>query len=283
MRIDGKAIAEDILKGLTKEVTRLKDHGSPPTVAVILIGNDPGSVSYVRQKKKTAERIGAKMILIHETDIPETTQLRDLIARYNADPAVHGLIVQRPLPPSCGEPNAILDMIAPQKDVDGFVPNSPFEVPVARAVWFILKSIWEKGPGNEAFPACVQKQSIIVLGRGETAGAPIATMLTGRGCRVTVVHSQTTNPQNLIEQGDIIVSCVGKKEALPSSWVKKGAILISVGIWRDQEGKLHSDYDEEAIAPIASFYTPTPGGVGPVNVACLMENVLIAAKGTATI
>lgn len=271
MKIDGRMIADAILTNLRKKVDTLKSQSTTPTLAVILVGDDPGSLSYIKQKTKAAETIGAQLILEHlSPDISEGT-LSSTITRYNSDPNIHGLIVQRPLPLSLGGSHAILDMVSAQKDIDGFVPQSPFEVPVARAVMAILEHIHP-----DMFTHWLTELSITVIGRGDTAGKPIAATFQKNGCKPTIIHSQTPNTQSILRQTDIIVSCVGKKDVITKQHIKPGVILISVGLWRDETGKLHGDYEESDIEHTASFYTPTPGGVGPVNVACLMQNLVKA-------
>lgn len=246
MKIDGKAIAEGILTELAIEVKKL---GKIPTLAVILVGDNPASVAYINQKQKAAARIGATLVL--SRDIGD-------VKKFDEDPAIAGLIIQRPIP----EEFSGITPVNSKKDVDGFLPDSPFTPPVALAVEKILQSTgvdWKK-------------KRTVVIGRGETAGKPIANYLKN----VTVIHSKTEHPQVLIEQADVIISCVGKERVVTD--IKPGAILIGVGIWRDSEGKLRGDYNEEEIKDVAAYYTPTPGGVGPVNVACLMQNLVLAAQ-----
>jgi len=323
MSIDGKHIADDLLHELTKQTAFLKSKGVTPTMGVILVGDDPGSASYVRQKEKAAERIGAQLrVMNYESRVTRKT-IQQIINQWNDDPSIHGIIIQRPLPRELQDPT-FLNSIIPEKDIDGFVPDTKFSVPVALAVGKILENIYNhischpersegsptnsshvflipQGgisiPGMKGVPIpgmmhasdqtnntahlnqWIQQQRIVVIGRGETAGKPIADHLRKRGCNVSVIHSRTTEEekQNMIKDADIIISCVGKERVITSEGIKKGVILISVGIWRDNEGKLHGDYEEEEIKYIASFYTPTPGGVGPVNVACLMANLCIAS------
>lgn len=243
MKIDGKKIADDILSRLVIDKV--------PTLAVIQIGDNPASLAYIRQKQKAAEKIGAKVII--------SNKISD-VERFNNEPNIHGLIIQRPVPLSIGEYHVRLE-----KDVDGFEPNSPFDVPVALAIGEILKDI--KADFSKKF---------VVIGRGETAGSPITRYLDKLHCTTSLIHSQTPNPEVIMKQADILISCVGKKQIITRTSIKPGAILISVGIWRDEKSKLHGDYNEHEIADIASFYTPTPGGVGPINVACLMQNLVKA-------
>lgn len=269
MRVDGKALAEKILDDLIPKVTSLKQQGITPTLAVIQVGDDPASMAYIRQKQKAAEQIGAKIILSHQPSAISNQQLQEIIQTFNNDSSVHGLIVQRPLPEGLRA-----DGILPSKDVDGFLPNSPYPVPVAEAVLTILERLTGPGPVKKQG----QAPSIVVIGRGETAGKPIEDVLIKKGHKVTVVHSQTKNPNEIIGSADIVISCVGKPNVVRRDNIKEGAILLSVGISRDREGKLHGDYEEDEIKNVAAFYTPTPGGVGPVNVAALMANVVEAAS-----
>ena len=275
MRIDGKAIAEITLTDLTRQVTNLKKKGVTPTLAVIQVGDDPASTAYINQKQKAAERIGA--MLIHEKLPLDVSYQRVtiLVHEYNTTPDIHGIIIQQPLPDTLGDISTLLKRINPQKDVDGFLPNSPYPVPVAAAVITIMKGVTGSCPVIKRW---LRQKSIVVIGRGETAGKPIADTLIKHGCTVSVIHSQTKNPDVIIKSADIVISCVGKPNIVRRDNIRKDAILLSIGIWRDDNGKLHGDYDEDAIQHIASAYTPTPGGVGPVNVACLMQNLLQAVS-----
>ncbi len=286
MVVDGKGIAEGILAGLSFEVAKLKHRGVTPTLAVILVGDNPASAAYIRQKQKAAERIGAKLIL---SQLSATVDIQDInltIQQFNNDNNVHGLIVQRPLPKALGDDTTVLHSVVVAKDVDGFVPGSPFEVPVAIAVGEMLRNVtchisnikYEELK-EKKFINWLKSKNIVVIGKGETAGKPIAAYLQKLNCTISIIHSQTPHPTEIMRQADIIISCVGKKRVVTASAIKPSVILVSVGLWRDREGKLRGDYDEEEVGRIASFYTPTPGGVGPVNVACLMQNLLKAAQG----
>ena len=278
--VSGKAIADEIMTKLTESVSAIKKHTVTPTLAVILVGNDPGSVSYIRQKQKAAERIGARMILEQFPETVSPEKLEGAISHYNNDKEVHGLIVQRPIPTFEGEVGDILHDISPGKDVDGFVPHSPFEVPVAEAVIIILEHIHKRlkdaGLIKIDFKAWLNVQSIAVVGRGETAGKPIASTLKQYDCATSIIHSKTPNPDKILKGATIIISCVGKEHLITKKHISKGVILLSVGLTRGKDNKMHGDYDEENIKDTASFYTPTPGGVGPVNIACLMGNLVDA-------
>lgn len=248
MRIDGRAIADKIL-------TTLASVSPKPTLAVIQVGNDEASSTYIAQKKKAAERIGAKFIHTRFPLTVSTEKIKETIEQYNNDPSIHGVILQRPLPPHLYK---MIQIILLAKDVDGFLPNSPYTPPVAAAVLTIFNEI----PN-------LKDHNCVVVGRGETAGKPIAETLRKKGFRVTVVHSQTENPAEVIKKAHIVISCVGKGKVITRDMVHKDTILIGVG---------RGDYDEDEIKDIVAYYTPTPGGVGPVNVACLMQNLVAAAQ-----
>jgi methylenetetrahydrofolate dehydrogenase (NADP+)/methenyltetrahydrofolate cyclohydrolase len=279
MVVSGKAIADSILANLISKVSILRARGITPTLAVILIGDNAASLSYIRQKQKACEKIGAKLTLAQLPKRTPRATLASAIAHYNNDASVHGLIVQRPVSIPAAE--KILANIEPAKDVDGFIPHSPFEVPVARATITILEDIHRELRHAELvnirFKPWFHHQSIAVIGRGETAGKPIASLLENYGASIRVIHSKTKHPEKILKNATVIVSCVGKRRIITDKNITTGVILISVGLSRDSEGKLHGDYEEKEIAPAASFYTPTPGGVGPVNVACLMQNLVEGA------
>lgn len=278
MKIDGKALAEAIFTDLTKQVAILKQKDVTPTLVVILVGDNPESLAYIHQKQKATERIGGRFIF---EKLPKTALPKELAARvdmYNRDPGVHGLIVQRPLPAGLSA------AVHPRKDIDGFMPNSPFDVPVAMAVFTILNKI---GSGLLKRP---DPLNVVIVGRGETAGKPIADAFAKRNfaatasgvatispqCATSIIHSQTPDPAEILKQADIIISCVGKERIITPAAIKHGVILISVGLTRGGDGKLHGDYEEDDVKHIASFYTPTPGGVGPLNIASLMQNLVKA-------
>jgi len=279
MRIDGKVIAERIVNRLTEEVAKCKEKGRVPTLAVILVGDSPASLAYITQKRKAAERIGATLVLKQFPPTISKGKIIETIQQWNDDPSIHGLIIQRPLPKELGDVTSLLASVPLEKDVDGFLPNSPFTPPVALAVLEILKEVFtlEKSRQKEqTFDAWLKNQCSVVFGRGETAGKPIAEVLESHGCTIEVIHSKTEHPEELTKKIDIIVSCVGKERVIKADMVTPRSVLIGVGMWRDGEGKLRGDYNEDEIKDIVAYYTPTPGGVGPVNVAFLMQNLVKA-------
>ncbi len=277
MKLDGKLLAESILAKLAKDVALLQTQGIPPRLAVILVGDNPASLAYIKQKQKAADRIGAEIVFDHQPSTITPEYLSARIIQYNNDPAIHGLIIQRPIPKEVGDVSDILKTVATAKDVDGFLPNSPFDVPVAAAVGEILKYVYsESSPEQKEYKTWITGKHIVVIGKGETAGAPILRYLKKQHCTTSLIHSQTRRPANIMKQADIIISCVGKKRVVTREAIKQDAILISVGLWRDPMGKLRGDYEEADIEDVARAFTPTPGGVGPVNVACLMQNLIKA-------
>lgn len=272
MKIDGKEIAADILKDLKSRVEKLKEKGITPHLYIILLSDDPSSASYVKQKLLRGEEIGVKITVDKENPQITTGSLIGKIVKLNTDSSVHGVIVQRPMPEHLDE-KKIEEAIVSEKDVDGFNPDSKFGVPVALAVLEILKRI-----SNQKLEEWLKSKNITVVGRGLTAGRPIINTLEKMGIKPQVISSGTTNREKILRNSDIIISAVGKPEIISDKDLKKGVILIGVGLHLEKDNKFHGDYDEEEIKDIASFYTPTPGGVGPVNVAMLMKNLVEAAE-----
>lgn len=262
MRIDGKEIAQKILEDLKIKVQKLS---VIPHLAIILIGNDPASKTYVKQKILTAEKIGIKTSLFQ---YPSSVSMKDLfedLNNLNHLSTVHGIIVQQPLPPHLSLEN-ITNAIDPKKDVDGFHLQSKFQPPISLAVLEILKFV------------PLKNKKIVVVGKGETGGKPIIKTFKEMGINPIVIDSKKENPENLTKNSDIIISAVGEPNIIKPDMVKKGIILISIGLHKGSDGKLHGDYQEDEIKNIASFYTPTPGGVGPVNVAMLLKNLITATE-----
>jgi methylenetetrahydrofolate dehydrogenase (NADP+)/methenyltetrahydrofolate cyclohydrolase len=266
MVIDGKQLAQSLLTDLKQDILKLKH---PPTLAVIQVGNDIGSTAYIQQKKKKGEEVGINVIHKHFPESITQEQLIDEIEQLNSDTQITGIIIQRPLPKHLST-TQINQQVAREKDVDGFRPDSSFTPPVALGVLYLLRSIKLEIPD-------LKNKKIVILGRGETAGHPIAQTLTKLKVPFEILHSQSTieNPLKTIQtlqSADIIISCVGKR-VVKKEDLKPGVILVGVGISRGFKG-LQGDYDEDEIRDIASFYTPTPGGVGPLTVAFLLSNVI---------
>jgi methylenetetrahydrofolate dehydrogenase (NADP+) / methenyltetrahydrofolate cyclohydrolase len=285
MRIDGNGISSGLYSALHPKCQDLRRKGTIPKLGIILVGDNPESQTYIRQKQKNASLLGIETDIQHLPGNSTLESLNGTIDRMNADPHTHGVILQRPLPDPLMSEMQEVRTIVPVKNVDGFGEESLYIVPVAAAVILILQHTFTlehpDAPLSEQteYLIALMKKRITVIGKGSTAGFPIAKKLQDHGANLTVIDSKTPQRDDLLRQSDVIISCVGKLNVVRRDTIKNGVILISVGISQDQNGKLHGDYEEGEIAEIASFYTPTPGGVGPVNVACLMANVLQAASG----
>lgn len=273
MIIYGKPIAEKIYARLIPQIEHLQKKSISPTLKIILVGNNPQSIIYVFEKQKRGEEIGVNVFIDKKKDLISTNQLTITITNYNNDPNVHGIIIQLPLPIHLPT-DQIIATVSPQKDVDGFFPNSCFVSPVAKAIIYILEEVVKKEFIKKAFRPSLgewlRNKHIIIIGKGKTGGAPIFKELSKiRGINIIQIDRSTKNPDSLIKTGDIVISCVGKKGIVNNKNCKKGAVIISVGL---------GDFDEGEISDIASFYTPNIGGVGPLTVACLFENLIAACK-----
>ncbi len=278
--IDGKAFAATIRERVAAHVSRLKaDHGLTPGLAVVLVGADPASEVYVRNKGKQTQEAGMESF---EHRLPAETAEADLlalVARLNADPAVHGILVQLPLPAHIDEAK-VIGAIAPEKDADGFhisnvgllatgqdalVPCTPL------GCLLLLRDLHGSLAGMEA----------VVLGRSNIVGKPMAQLLLRESCTVTIAHSRTKGIEAVAARADILVAAIGRPEMVKANWVKPGATVIDVGINRlEGEGgkaRLVGDVDFAAVAPVAGAITPVPGGVGPMTIACLLANTVTAA------
>jgi methylenetetrahydrofolate dehydrogenase (NADP+) / methenyltetrahydrofolate cyclohydrolase len=267
MKIDGKEIAKLIIEDLQAQVKRLKQKNIIPHMYIITFGDNPQTQSYLKQKLLKAEQIGAKITIKKFEENVESNTVYNLISKLNTDASVNGIIVQRPLPKTLDEEKISLAVIS-EKDIDGFHPNSPFDVPVAAAV---IKLIKTANPNTN-----LNSQKIALIGNGITAGKPIRNLFDKLNINTFKIDSKTKNKEEILKSSDIIVSAVGKK-IINKNNIKKGVILIGVGMHTENE-KLKGDYKESEIEKIASFYTPTPGGVGPVNVAMLMKNLVDATE-----
>lgn len=288
MEINGKELADEILAHCAAVAAILKKDDIVPTLAVIQVGDDPASTSYIRQKQQAAGEWGN---LIHEKlDAAITLEtLTSTTAHYDNRHDIHAVIVQRPAHIK-GVKETVVNKILntavdSQKDVDGFRPDSPFEVPVAGAVMTILKNIYERiqknGLTEKNFNEWCKDQKIVVVGQGETAGKPIIALLQKKGYTPNVINRdmQQNLRDDMLREATVVISCVGtaQKNVIKKIDIQPGVILISVGIWRDADGKLHGDYEvADAIEKRALAYTPTPRGVGPLNVAYLWQNVVWA-------
>ncbi len=279
--IDGKAFAANLRTDIAKRVAKLKaEKGITPGLAVVLVGSDPASEVYVKSKGKQTLEAGMNS---YELKLPDTTtqaQLLEKVHELNNNPQVHGILVQLPLPKHINE-DAIINAISPDKDVDGFhvinagrlatgqqafVPCTPL------GCLMLLKDTVGNLAGKHA----------VVIGRSNIVGKPMAALLLKESCTVTIAHSKTANLPDVVKLADIVVAAVGRPEMVKGEWLKHGAVVIDVGINRlslpDGKTKLVGDVDYESCISVASAITPVPGGVGPMTIACLLENTLRAAN-----
>ncbi len=273
--IDGKKVAADVKARVTERVAALKARGVEPGLAVVLVGDDPASRSYVDMKERDCAEVGIRSIDVRlPADTPQA-ELEALIDRFNADPAVHGILVQLPLPAGL-DAEAVIARIAPEKDVDGFHPQS-----IGRLVRG-LPALHACTPAGvmellRAYGIDPRGKRAVVVGRSVIVGKPMALLLLQADATVTVCHSKTADLPTVCREADILVAAIGRAKMIDASYVKPGAVVIDVGINRVESG-LVGDVDFDAVAPVASAITPVPGGVGPMTRAMLMANTVTAAE-----
>ncbi|OWK48320.1 Bifunctional protein FolD protein [Pseudomonas oleovorans subsp. oleovorans] len=277
--IDGKAAAARVLAEVTEDVRALKAAGIVPALAVVLVGDDPASQVYVRNKVLRAEECGIRSL---EFKLPADTaeaRLLALIAELNADASLHGILVQLPLPAHIDE-HRVLQTVSPLKDVDGFHAENVGGLSQGREV---LTPCTPAGCLRLLQDSCgdLTGKHAVVIGRSNIVGKPMAALLLKAHCSVTVVHSRSANLRELCRQADIVVAAVGRPRLVDAEWLKPGAVVIDVGINRIEEGgrsRLVGDVDFDSALPQVSAITPVPGGVGPMTIAYLMKNTLVAAR-----
>jgi methylenetetrahydrofolate dehydrogenase (NADP+) / methenyltetrahydrofolate cyclohydrolase len=278
--LDGKRIAQELMGRIGQRVADRKAKGlDEPGLAVVLVGDDAASSVYVRNKRKACHQVGFRSF---DFDLPSSTtqdELITLIDRLNADPAVHGILVQSPLPDHIDE-DALVDRIDPGKDVDGFQAVNVGRLALRR---FGLRPCTPRGVmtllGHTDRP--VRGQHAVVVGVSNHVGRPLALELLIAGCTTTCCHRFTRDLEQFVRQADIVIVAVGKPGLVKGEWIKPGAVVVDVGINRLEDGRLVGDVDFDAAAERASWITPVPGGVGPMTVATLLENTLEAAEARA--
>lgn len=274
--IDGKALAAKLQGELAEKTARLTEEtGVVPGLVVVIVGENPASQVYVRNKERSAIAAGFRSEVVR---LPETIQqheLLELIEQYNQDPLWHGILVQLPLPKHIDD-EAVLLAIDPAKDVDGFHPlnmgrlwaGNPIMVPSTPAgIMEMFKAYGIELEGKRA----------VVIGRSNIVGKPMAQLLLAKNATVTLTHSRTHHLAKIAKAADILVVAIGRAKFVTADFVKEGAVVIDVGMNRDEDGKLCGDVDFDAVSPIASHLTPVPGGVGPMTVTMLMEQTYEAA------
>ncbi|MBE5941456.1 MAG: bifunctional methylenetetrahydrofolate dehydrogenase/methenyltetrahydrofolate cyclohydrolase FolD [Lachnospiraceae bacterium] len=273
--IDGKMISQQIKDELKEKVAALKETGKEIGMAVIQVGNDPASSVYVGNKKKACEYIGIRS---ESYELPEETtqdELLSLIEKLNADEKIHGILVQLPVPKHIDE-DTIIKAISPKKDVDGFHPQSVGALSIGQPGFVsctpagVIQLL--KRTGIE-----IEGKECVVIGRSNIVGKPMSLLLLRENGTVTITHSKTKDLKEVCKRADILVVAIGRPKMIDASYVKEGAVVIDVGIHRDENNKLCGDVDFDSVEPIASSITPVPGGVGPMTIAMLMYNCVEAA------
>lgn len=268
--IDGKKISKEIKDELKEKVTKLKTEGKTVSLAVIQVGEDPASSVYVNNKKKACEYIGIESLSFHLPETITEDELLDKIKELNEDEKVNGILVQLPLPEHIDE-DKVIQSIAPEKDVDGFHPQSVGALSIGQkgfvsctpaGVIQLLKRSGIEIAGKEC----------VVIGRSNIVGKPMALLLLRENGTVTIAHSKTANLKEVAKRADILVVAVGKPKMIDSSYIKEGAVVIDVGIHRNAENKLCGDVDYDDVIDHVRAITPVPGGVGPMTIAMLMNN-----------
>ena len=274
--IDGKLVSQAVKDGVKEQVALLNSKGVSVTLAVIIVGDDPASRIYVNNKKKACEATG---IISREYALPADTSLEELIAlieKLNNDSEVNGILCQLPLPEGLDE-KAVIAAISPEKDVDAFNAVNTGHIMIGDYTFLPCTpaGITEM---LDYYEIPVRSKHCVVIGRSNIVGKPMAMLLLKRDGTVTICHSKTENLADITRQADILVAAVGRAKFVSADMVKEGAVVIDVGMNRDADGKLCGDVDFEAVEKKASFITPVPGGVGPMTIATLMKNTVIAAK-----
>lgn len=274
--IDGKALAKKIQSQLTEKVAQLKsEHGIVPGLVVILVGDDPASQVYVRNKERSALAAGFTSKTVRLSDSISQEELLAIIEKYNQDPAYHGILVQLPLPTHINDKKVIL-AIDPKKDVDGFHPMNtghlwsgrPLMVPCTPAG--IMEMLQE-------YQVDLEGKNAVIIGRSNIVGKPMAQLLLDKNATVTLTHSRTRHLARVCKRADVLIVAIGQENFVTKDYVKEGAVVIDVGMNRDDNGRLVGDVKFDEAAELASLITPVPGGVGPMTITMLLEQTYQAA------
>lgn len=274
--IDGKKIASEKKSAIAAEVEKLKKEGIVPGLAVILVGNDPASKTYVANKERTCRELGMHSLLI---EMPESVSEEDLLNKIdelNNDVDIHGILVQMPLPKHINEVK-VIETILPEKDVDGFHPVNIGRMMTGQDS-FLPCTPYGIMEMLDSIGADISGKHVVVVGRSNIVGKPAGQLFLSKHATVTYCHSKTIDLMKYTKQADIVVAAVGKVNVITKDHVKDGAIVIDVGMNRNNEGKLCGDVDFNEVKEVASYITPVPGGVGPMTITMLMFNTLKAAK-----
>jgi len=277
---DGKALASEIEQDVARECVGLKESGIVPHLAVVIVGEDPASRVYVRNKQRACERCGIKSTLIEMPQDSSQEEIISTVEELNSDDSVHGILVQSPIPGEVDE-LAVASAISPLKDVDGFHPAN-----LGRLVQGDTSGLLPCTPAGVVrmlghSEAQLSGAKAVVLGRSRIVGMPMSLMLANKGidATVTIVHSRSQDVESICRNSDIIIAAIGRPHTVKPEWVKPGAFVVDVGISRADDGELVGDVHPQ-VAAVAGWMTPVPGGVGPMTIAMLMENTLTAARNS---
>jgi len=274
--ISGKELSEQLKSKLALEVKQLAEQGIIPGLTVILVGEDPASQVYVRNKAAACEKLGMRSEVIRLPEQTSEQELLRILSELNANPAVHGILVQLPLPGHISEDQVLL-AIDPAKDVDGFHPENVGNMVIGRDSYLpctpagCIELIKQTG-----IP--IAGKHAVIIGRSNIVGKPVAMLLLREHATVTICHSRTANLEEITRQADILIAAVGRANMVKKSWVKPGAVVIDVGINRLDDGKLVGDVDFNDVLDTAGYITPVPGGVGPMTITMLLRNTLLSAS-----
>lgn len=274
--IDGKAVSQKIKVQVKERVEKLAQQGIVPGLAVVLVGENSASLTYVKNKKKTCEALGMRSDLHQFPDTLTEQELLEKIEQLNQDPQIHGILVQLPLPKQIDEFN-VISAISPEKDVDGFHPISIGNMMIGKDAFLPCTpyGIMELLSHYGIDPA---GKHAVVIGRSNIVGKPIGQLLLQKDATVTYCHSKTKDLAHFTTQADILIAAIGRAKFIDHTFIKPGAVIIDVGMNRDENGKLCGDVDFDDVQETASFVTPVPGGVGPMTIAMLMGNTLESAE-----
>lgn len=276
IKLDGKKVASALDEQMTKRVADLKEKGITPGIAVVLVGDNSASAVYVRNKQRRAEKLGMNSELIHfKADVSEE-ELLTKIDELNADPEIDGFLVQLPLPEHIDE-DRVINAIDPKKDVDGFAPDNvghlwigePQTKPATAAGILMMLDYYDVD---------LDGKNVVIIGRSNIVGKPVAAMMLAKNATVTVAHSHTKNLKELAKTADVLVVAIGRAKFVTKDYVKDGAVVVDVGMDRDENGKLCGDVDFNDVEGTASMMTPVPGGVGPMTITALMDQVIELAE-----
>ncbi len=270
MKVSGREVADAIAEKLQKKIESLK---AKPCLAIILTAQDPASRLYVNFKEKRAKEIG---VAVKHFEFSESALqgLEKTIEELNKDKSVHGIIIQYPIYKSWNF-DEVFSRVDPKKDVDGFSKKSPFKGATALGVWEMLTAFafLEGFPETEEF---LKNKKVVLLGKGKTAGGPIMDLLADKKINFALIDSKTENPDKLIKEADVVISATGKKNIITGEKIKKGSFVIGVGVGKDG-GEVYGDIEEKSVSEVAKLYCPTIGGIEPLTIVCLLENVIQSA------